>query len=97
MAKRRILKKNIGYITGELFTEVLVLQILLPNVDNDKAEKLMVRILDTQDEFICRAGNVDAKGNKTLVKEYYRKLKVDFQTEMNAIIADLEALGKEQA
>ena len=49
-----------------------------------------------QDEFIRRAGTPDAKENKTLVKEYYRKLRIDLQTEVNAIADELGALSKEK-
>lgn len=97
MAKRRILKRDIGYIAGELFTEVLVLKILFPEMDGDKAEKLMVRIMDMQDNFMPRAGNPDGKENKVLVKEYYRKLKIDLQTEVDAIVGEIEKLSKVQA
>jgi hypothetical protein len=49
-----------------------------------------------QDEFIRRAGTPDAKDNKTLVKEYYRKLRVDLQTEVNAIANEIGELSKEK-
>ena len=49
-----------------------------------------------QDEFIRRAGTPDAKDNKTLVKEYYRKLRVDLQTEVDAIANEIGELSKEK-
>ena len=36
----------------------------------------------------------DAKDNKTLVKEYYRKLRVDLQTEVDAIANEIGELSK---
>lgn len=96
MAKRRILKKEISYVAGELFSEVLVCKLFIPHVDEDKADALMARILDMQDEFIRRAGTPDAKDNKTLVKGYYRKLRVDLQAEVNAIADEIGALSKEK-
>lgn len=96
MAKRRILKKEISYVAGELFSEVLVCKLFIPGIDEDKADVLMARILDMQDEFIRRAGTLDAKDNKTLVKEYYRKLRVDLQTEVNTVADEIGALSKEK-
>lgn len=96
MAKRRILKKEISYVAGELFSEVLVCKLFIPDINEDKADALMARILDMQDEFIRRAGTPDAKENKTLVKEYYRKLRVDLQTEVNAVADEIGALSKEK-
>ena len=96
MAKRRILKKEIGYVAGELFSEVLVCRLFIPGVEEEKADVLLTRILDMQDEFIRRAGSPDGKDNKTLVKEYYRKLRVDLQTEVDAIANEIGELSKEK-
>ena len=48
MAKRRILKKEISYVAGELFTEALVCKLYIPGVNQEKADALMARILDMQ-------------------------------------------------
>ena len=96
MAKRRSQKKEISYVAGELFSEVLVSKLYIPGINEDKADALMARILDMQDEFIRRAGTPDAIENKTLVKEYYRKLRVDLQTEVNAVADEIGALSKEK-
>ena len=52
MAKRRILKKEISYVAGELFTEALVCKLYIPGVNQEKADALMARILDMQDSSI---------------------------------------------
>lgn len=94
MAKRRILKKSICQVTGELFSEALVCKLFIPGTDQEKAEAVMARILNMQDDFIRRTGHPDGKDNPTLVKEYYRKLKVDLQTEVDAIAAQISELNK---
>lgn len=94
MAKRRILKKYISYAAGDLFTEALVCKLYIPGVEKEKAEVVMSRILDMQDEFIRRANRPDGKENSTLVKEYYRKLMVDLQTEIDAISVEINELSK---
>ena len=94
MSKRRILKKDISYVAGDLFTEVLVCKLYVPGVEQDKAEALRTRILDMQDDFIRRAGRPAGKENKTLVKAYYRKLRTDLQAQIDAIAAEIEGLSK---
>lgn len=94
MAKRRILKKDISYAAGDLFTEALVCKLYIPGVEKERAEAVMSRILDMQDEFIRRASRPDGKENGTLVKEYYRKLMVDLQTEVDAIAVEINELSK---
>lgn len=95
MAKRRILKKEISYVAGELFTEALVCKLYIPGVDQEKADVVMGRILDMQDRFIARAGRPDGKDNKALVKAYYRKLRVDLQEEVDAIANQIGELSNE--
>ena len=36
MAKRRILKKEISYVAGELFTEALVCKLYIPYISQSK-------------------------------------------------------------
>ncbi|MBC8602334.1 hypothetical protein H8784_11490 [Parabacteroides acidifaciens] len=94
MAKRRILKKDISYVAGDLFSEALVCKLYIPGVDSDKADAVMSRILDMQDEYIRRANRPDGKDNKARVKEYYNKLLADLQAEVNAIATEIGELSK---
>ena len=91
MAKRRILKRDISYVAGDLFSEALFCKLYLPGV---KADVVMARVLDMQDEFIRRANRPDGKENKKRVKEYYCKLRADLQTEINAIATEIGELSK---
>ena len=94
MAKRRILKKDISYVAGDLFLETLICMLYVPGVDSGKADVVMSRILDMQDEYVRRANRPDGKDNKKRVKEYYRKLRADLQTEINAIATEIGELSK---
>ena len=94
MAKRRILKKDISYVAGDLFSEALFCKLYLPGVNSEKADVVMARVLDMQDEFIRRANRPDGKENKKRVKEYYCKLRADLQTEINAIATEIGELSK---
>ncbi len=93
MANRRLLKKEIAYAVGDLFAETLFSSLYIPGTDKEKAEKLLARILDVQDEYV---GRVSAEGGKNpaLVKAYYKKLKADFQQEINAIADEIASLNK---
>lgn len=53
MAKRRILKRDISYVAGDLFSEALFCKLYLPGVNSEKADVVMARVLDMQDEFIA--------------------------------------------
>lgn len=94
MAKRRILKKNIGYVAGDLFTEVLICQTMISGTDKEKADTLLSRILQMHDEFIGRAQRPDGNGDSKHVKKYYRKLRADLQTEIDAIGNEIASLNR---
>lgn len=94
MAKRRIFKKEIGVVAGELFSEALFCRLYIPGTDPEQADKIMARVLDMQDEFIRRAGHPDGTDNPERVKIYYRKLREDLQKEIDAIATDIGELSK---
>ncbi|MDD2437267.1 MAG: hypothetical protein PHG27_07030 [Massilibacteroides sp.] len=94
MAKKRILKKNISKIAGELFTDALLCSLFVKDVDGDAVETIMNRILSMEESFIRRAHRPDGKADKTLVKKYYKKLLVDLNTETDAIENELAKLNK---
>ena len=43
MAKRRILKRDISYVAGDLFSEALFCKLYLPGVNSEKADVVMAR------------------------------------------------------
>lgn len=89
MANRRQLKKTINYIAGELFTECLVNSLYVPGVDKVKADELMGKILVMQDDFIRRVSHTEP-GN---VKGFYKKLRENFNNQVNAIIDEIAKLN----
>ncbi|MDD4516503.1 hypothetical protein [Massilibacteroides sp.] len=95
MAKKRILKKNISYVAGELFTDALLCNLFIKGIDKERTEVVMSRILRLEESFINRANHPDAKDNKKLVKKYYKDLLVDLQAEADAIGKEIEELTKD--
>ncbi len=76
-----------------MFSEALVCMLYIPGVDSAKADVVMARILDMQDEFIRRANRPDGKENKKRGNEYYRKLRTAQQSEINAIATEIGELS----
>lgn len=88
MAKRRTLKKNVNYIASELFMECLVNSLYVPGTDKEKADVLMGKILDMQNEFLARISHTEP-GN---VKGFYKKFYQDFNAKINEIIEEMNNL-----
>ena len=93
MASRRILKKEIGSVAGELFLETLFCKLYVPEADGAKADALMARILDLQDDFIGRVSNPEGKENKQRTKAYFKSLRDDLQKEVDEIAAEIGKLN----
>ncbi len=87
MAKRRILKKSINYIIGDLFTECVYIRLTLPEAEQAKTDQIMTDILNLQDDFVSRISHTEP-GN---VKGFYKKLHEDFNAKVDGI---LEAMGQ---
>lgn len=83
--KRRILKKQVNYIAGELFAECVVLSKVVPGIDDQKVDELMTRVLYMQDDFISRISHTQP-GN---VKGFYKAFRADFQAQVDAIIDEI--------
>jgi len=89
MASRRKLKKAVGYILGELLTEAMVFKAYIPNVDVEKANLLMTKIINTNSEFIKRISHTEPGS----VKLFYKKFGVDFNAAINEILDELNELN----
>lgn len=90
MANKRTIKKQINYMAGELFSECLFIKLYMNDTDQKKADELMGRILNMQDEFLRRVCHIEPGS----VKPFFRKLKADIQAETNAIIEEMGKLHK---
>lgn len=95
MAKRRDLKKAVDYLSGELMMETLLCS-LQPKFDKAKLEEIMARVCRLNAEFRQRVQHPAGNGNKQLVKQYYKKVRDDFDTEVDEIYTELMSLNKER-
>lgn len=88
MAKRRILKKRVNNVIGELFTECVVVSQVVPGVDAAKVDAVLVHILNVQNDFVCRISHTEP-GN---VKGFYKAFRADFQKQVEGILDEMGAL-----
>ena len=104
MASKRLLKKTIAYASGDLFLEVIVNKLYVDGVDQEKADKLMSKVLSMQENFVKKA-NYRAKGEakeedkkkaKKVVKDFYRQLIDDIDKEINEIHLGIQDMNKKK-
>ena len=96
MAKRRDLKKAIDYLSGDLMMEALICS-LQPKFDKDKLEEIMARVASMSAEFRERIQHSDGNANRQLVKQYYKKVREDFDAEVDKIYTEIMLLNKEKS
>lgn len=92
MASRRKLKKTIKYVSSELITDVYFRLLMSKDIKEEVVDQIVVKIVDTNREFVLRANRPDAKNNRQLVKKYFAKLYADWQVKLEAILKEIEAL-----
>ena len=93
MNSRRILKKKIKETMELLFVDCLFYKIYVIDADQEAADKVMKRILDTQEELLKRVNVNEGKDVKGRVKSYYKKLKNEVKEQANTIAKEIAALG----
>ncbi|MBO7368651.1 MAG: hypothetical protein J6U24_08685 [Paludibacteraceae bacterium] len=88
MATRRGFKKDLNLIYSDLLLEALGSFRASKNKDEKKVSELCKKISDHHADFISRASHTDGKGNKKVVKAYYKSL-------WDEVLKDVMALGEE--
>lgn len=92
--KRRTLKKYINSTSEELILETCVISSLVPNVNTEKTELLLIKIENFNQEFISRICTYGGKKDKKLVKKYFNKIVEDWKKSIIEISEDLQNLNK---
>lgn len=88
MATRRGFKKDMNLIYSDLLLEALDSFRASKNKDEKKISELCNKISDHHADFTSRASHTDGKGNKKVVKAYYKSL-------WDEVLKDVMALGEE--
>ena len=96
MTKLRDLKKAIDYLSGELMMEILLCS-LQPKADRAKLEELMTRVNKMSTEFRCRTQHPAGNSDRQIVKQYYKKVRNDFDAEIDEIYTELMSLNKQNS
>ncbi|HEY6913994.1 MAG TPA: hypothetical protein VI413_04900 [Paludibacter sp.] len=92
MASRRKLKQTIQFVSSELITDIYFRCLMSKEVEDQKVDDLVVKIMALTREYILRVNRPDGKDNPKLVKAYFRKLYSDWQAAMEQIVKEIETI-----
>jgi hypothetical protein len=93
MANRRTLKKAIKYVSVDLLTECYLKSLFNQRIETAQLEELMQKINKLNYDLVGRISHTDGKGSPAITRNYYRKLKNDWQKGVEEILKDIEQLG----
>lgn len=88
MASKRILKKDVKYVTWELIAECLVFQVLHPEVKEETIIATLEKITEKHNEIMDRVNSTRGKQARPVLKETYRGV-ISGLNEMTVIVKDL--------
>ncbi len=91
MAKRRLMKKSLQVVMGELFTASIVAS-MRDDADAQKVHEVQGKIISAHSDFNARLTHYDRKN----AKAYFRQYREDVAKALDGIIGDLEPLLKEE-
>ena len=86
MAKKRIIKKNLGYIMSDLFTATIIAA-AGDKADADKVAEVQEKIMDVYNDFNCRLSNYERKNAKNFFKQYKEEVNKEIEGIVDAINA----------
>lgn len=93
MSSRRKLKKSIIATMDLLYVDCLFYKIFVVDADEAAAEKVIVHIVEVQNDLLKRVSVNEGKYVKGRVKSYYKKLRSDIQEQTNTIAKEIASLG----
>lgn len=94
MSSRRKLKKSIKETMGLLYVDCLFYKMFVVDADKDAADKVLLKIIEQEDELIKRVSVNEGKDVKGRVKAYFQKLRNEVKEQANIIAGEIAALGK---
>lgn len=89
MANKRSLKRNINYVCGELFSEVVAIS-YTTDTNDDNIKALLTSILVIHDDYVRRVSHQEP-GLKP--KIFYKDLITNFNKQASEIVDQISNLG----
>lgn len=96
MASKRELKKDMNSLIFEVVSECYSFADIYPETDYAKADEIIEKAMDIQDETITSINNVDKSLSSKETKKYFNELKTEFIKKVEALFKELDDLFASQ-
>jgi hypothetical protein len=85
MANKRILKKDINYLTYDLLAECFTYQYFHPELDQKMFDEVASSIINNRNDLISRINHIDSKEGSKKIKEQFNAIRKDFEQSVEAL------------
>ncbi len=88
MASKRILKKDVNNVMGDIIDTAYIHQMANPKEDPAKSEAIVDEAIQNYDELITKINRRDIENKK----KHFNEIQAELQTKANALIEKVNAL-----
>ena len=88
MASKRLLKKDVNYVMGDIIDAAYIHQMANPKEDPAKSEAIVDEAIKEYDELITKINNRDVENKQ----KHFKEVQVELETKAQALIEKLNAL-----
>lgn len=89
MAKLRLIKRDIAYLTGEVISNCYLALYFQGEGAQAKVEELILKAVELHNSLIERANHPAEKNNPRLVRKHYAALRADLLSGVDDLFTDL--------
>jgi len=88
MASKRLLKKDVNYVMGDIIDAAYIHQMANPKEDPAKSEAIVDEATKEYDELITKINRRDVENKQ----KHFKEIQADLETKAKALIEKLNAL-----
>ncbi|MCM4154626.1 hypothetical protein [Gramella sp. AN32] len=88
MASKRLLKRDVNYVMGDIIDAAYIHQMAHPKEDAAKSEAIVDEAIKEYDELISRINKKDVDNKKS----HFKSIEKDLETKANALVEKVNAL-----
>ena len=88
MASKRLLKKDVNYVFGDIIDAAYIHQMANPKEDPAKSEAIVDEAIQNYDELITKINRRDVENKK----KHFNEIQSDLETKARTLVEKLNAL-----
>lgn len=93
MANRRMIKRDINYLLGDVIEECYSEMLHKPEKNEKEFNAIIDEAVDLADDLMFRVNNLSGIESRKEMKAHFNKIKKDLEDKTNGFISKLNALS----